>query len=68
MKQVSLERAVAVLKILFNTGSYVRSARVKFRKCTQGPDKSYVIYVANLRESVASCSYGALTDEMLRDH
>ena len=61
------DKAVAIFKKLFETDFDVRSARMKFRKCTQGHDESNVIYLANLREAVASCNFGALTDEMLRD-
>ena len=60
------DKAVAVFRRLFETDCDVRSARMKFRKCTHG-NESNVIYLANLREAVASCNFGALTDEMLRD-
>ena len=60
------DKAVAVFRRLFETDSDVRSARMKFRKCAQG-NESNVIYLANLREAVVSCNFGALTDEMLRD-
>ena len=61
------DKAVAIFNKLFDTDVDVRSARMKFRKCVQGHDESNVIYLTNLREAVASCNFGALTDEMLRD-
>ena len=61
------DKAVKIFKKLFETDSDVRSTRLKFRKCTQGQDESNVIYLANLREAVDGCNFGALTDEMLRD-
>ena len=61
------DKAVGVLKKLFASDADVRSARLEFRRLKQRQGESNVIYLANLREAVGKCSYGDLTDEMMRD-
>ena len=61
------DKAVAVFQKLFQSDTDVRSARLRFRNISQGPDESNVIYLANLREAVEACNFGELSDEMLRD-
>ena len=61
------DKAVDVLKKLFASDDDVRSARLQFRQLKQRQGESNVIFLANLREAVAKCSYGDLTDDMLRD-
>ncbi|XP_043204357.1 uncharacterized protein LOC122371763 isoform X3 [Amphibalanus amphitrite] len=61
------DKAVSVLKKLFASDADVRSARLQFRQIKQRHGESNVIFLANLREAVAKCNFGELTDEMLRD-
>ena len=60
------DKAVAVFQKLFQSDTDVRSARLRFRNISQGPDESNVIYLANLREAVEACNFSELSDEMLR--
>ena len=41
--------------------------RYKFNNCTQGPTESIETYAASLRALAATCAFGPLNDELIRD-
>ena len=63
----NFDKAKSVFEKLFDSDVDCRSARLHFRQLKQRHGDSNVIFLANLREAVAKCKFGSLTDEMLRD-
>ena len=61
------DRTVSVFEKLFSRDADVRTERIRFRQCVQQPGDTSLIYLANLKEAVQKCSFGALRDEMVRD-
>ena len=67
LSQSVYDLTVQTLCKLFVRDSDVRTERVRFRRCTQAPGQSALIYLANLKEAAVKCAFGPLRDDMIRD-
>ena len=54
-------------KAYFKPQKNVVYERFLFNSSTQAPDESFNVYLHKLRKLAATCNFGALTDEMIRD-
>ncbi|CAB4031891.1 Hypothetical predicted protein [Paramuricea clavata] len=67
-KKESFKEAVEALEGYFTPRRNVIAERHKFRSRKQNADETIDAYLTSLRELVKTCEFGALEDEMLRDH
>ena len=61
------KKTLDALEEHFKPKTNVVFERYKFNTCIQGQSESVDSYVSKLRELAATCKFGALLDEMLRD-
>ena len=62
-----IDKCLEALENYFKPTRNVEYERYVFNTCLQSSEESVQTYVARLRKLAASCEYGALTDEFIRD-
>ena len=60
-------KCLEALENYFKPSRNVVYKRYVFNTCVQQNEQSVQSYVTRLRKLAASCEYGALTDELIRD-
>lgn len=63
----NIDRCLEALDQYFKPTRNVVYERYVFNTCMQGNDESTQSYVTRLRKLAASCEYGELTDDLIRD-
>ena len=63
----NIERIFELLNTYCIGETNVIYERYKFNNCTQGPTESIETYAASLRALAATCAFGPLNDELMRD-
>ena len=66
-QQESVESCLNALEAYFKPQQNVGYERYVFNTCVQSQDESVLAYVNRLRKLAASCDFGSLTDELIRD-
>ena len=62
-----LDKCLEALESYFKPSRNLVYERYVFNTCVQQSEESVQSYVTRLRKLAASCEYGALTDELIRD-
>ena len=71
---LSEEQSSSVAEVLSALERYIRPQknvvfeRFKFNSSFQSPNETVDSYINNLRYLASTCEFGALTDELIRDH
>ena len=62
-----IDKCLEALENYFKPGRNLVYERYVFNTCVQQSEETIQSYVTRLRKLAATCEYGALTDELIRD-